>query len=94
MGISDFVPTGSPVHRQKFLYSVPEVASGFGCSERFVWKEIHGGRLGHTRLGRRVGVSPKQIDDYVGRNSSDPFDAVAKAAEIVTTARSSRNRSK
>jgi excisionase family DNA binding protein len=55
---------------EKFIYSVPEVAAGFGCCERFVWKEIHAGRLGHTRMGRRVGVTKEQIGAYLHRNSN------------------------
>jgi excisionase family DNA binding protein len=54
---------------QRFAYSVAEVATGLGCSQRFVWKEIHEEQLAHIRLGRRVVVTPQQLATYLASNT-------------------------
>ena len=38
----------------KLAFGVNELAAELDCSARLVWKEIHSGRMAHTRIGRRV----------------------------------------
>lgn len=63
-------------------FSVPEIAAAFNCCGRLIWKEIYAGRLAHTRIGRRVIVTQRQLDEYLERNACSSFDARAKAQTI------------
>lgn len=63
--------------------TVPGVAQRLNVSERFVWKEIDERKLGHLRCGRRVLITVDQLNTYIAKNSVDPFNAKARAQEIV-----------
>ncbi|MGD0072953.1 MAG: helix-turn-helix domain-containing protein [Candidatus Binataceae bacterium] len=51
---------------------VSQVATAMGMSEQFVREEIERGHLGCMRLGRRVRVSPSELERYLKANTIAP----------------------
>lgn len=64
-------------------FSLSELSRSYGICERKLWQEVRQGRMAHTRIGRRILITKAQFDDYLRRNSIDPFDPMAKALEVL-----------
>jgi excisionase family DNA binding protein len=45
--------------------SVPQAAKAIGVSEKTMWKLIRTGKLRHARVGRRVLISVKVLEEFV-----------------------------
>ncbi|MET0025671.1 MAG: helix-turn-helix domain-containing protein [Sedimenticola sp.] len=47
--------------------SIPEVMDAMGVCRQTVYNEINAGRLKSFKIGKRRLVSPRALDDWVGR---------------------------
>ncbi|MBX9877612.1 MAG: helix-turn-helix domain-containing protein [Candidatus Obscuribacterales bacterium] len=63
-------------------FSIPELSQRYGISQTKWWHEVHTGRLGHVRIGRRVVITRAQLDEYLNRNAASIFDPRAKAKNV------------
>jgi excisionase family DNA binding protein len=58
--------------------SVPQAAKAIGVSEKTMWKLIRAGKLRHARVGARVLVPVKALEEFVlagGAASLEPAPA-------------------
>ncbi len=56
--------THTPVRRA--VLSVGEVATLLGISERTIRRQIQAQRLRHARVGDRILIAPKDVEDWLG----------------------------
>ena len=64
--------TISITREDRLAWSLREAAQALGVSERFLRNEIHRGRLGAIKRGRRVLIRTETLDRYL-RDDAEPF---------------------
>lgn len=52
----------------RVAFSVPECAEALGVSKDSVWREIYSGRLHSVRLGRRVLIPRKALEELLAES--------------------------
>ena len=66
-------------HRK--LHSVSQEAERLGVSKGFLYTEIREGRFPHVKLGDRVLLDPKEVDQFIDRCRVTVEDALHQAEE-------------
>jgi excisionase family DNA binding protein len=56
--------------QERLTYSVDEAASALGVNPRTVYEAIARGELPHTRVGRRIVIGRKALDDFLASGGS------------------------
>jgi len=64
-------------------YSIAEVAWALRCSVRMIQDQVHTGKLPHFRIGRRVIISTKQLEEFIERQTVSNFRYERKADEFM-----------
>lgn len=77
----------------KLVLSVREVAHSLGCSQRFVWNEIHKREMAHMRIGRRVVVTIDQLEEYIRLHSVEVSSVLSKSKQVLEARRDSDRKS-
>jgi excisionase family DNA binding protein len=54
------------------LYTVEHAAASLGISAQTLYRQIREGRVAHTKLGRRIGLSDAQIDAIAKSGERNP----------------------
>lgn len=62
---------------------VPGLAAVLGVSLSTAWALIRERKIAHTRIGRRVLVSPVQLEEFLRRSEVPAFDAKASAQQLL-----------
>ena len=56
------------------LLTVPILAERLGVSVKTAWRLVHQRKIGFHRIGRRIAISPKHVDDYLRSIEVVPID--------------------
>ena len=67
----------------RIAFSVRELATSIGLSQRKIRQDMHSGRLGFIRFGRKILIAKDQIEEYVRNHSVACFDAADVAEQII-----------